>query len=292
MPKGASSCEIRALRLILIRPLEGSSLVQSELLWADRRVPAALNAVCEQRPLIHCLTNIVVASYTANVLLAVGASPAMIENAEESGVFAKMADAVLVNLGTLSTERELAMRLAAAAADESGRPWVLDPVAVGVLSHRTAFAAELLTLRPAVVRGNASEVMSLAGVGEGGRGVDSLSSSEDARDAAVEIARSWRCVVAVSGVVDYVTDGADAVNIPGGSPLMTQVTGLGCALGALIAAFVAVDTDVLIATAAASAVLATAGERAARGNPGPGTFAVSLLDEIGALTHEANPRLL
>ena len=248
---------------------------------------AALNAVREQRALVHCLTNIVAASYTANVLLAVGASPAMIDHAEESGAFAAMADAVLVNLGTLSAERELAMRLAATEADEAGRPWVLDPVAVGVLSHRTAFASELLKLRPTVVRGNASEVMSLAGFGEGGRGVDSLASSDEARHAAGELARSQCCVVAVSGVVDYITDGVDAVNVPGGSPLMTRVTGLGCALGALIAAFVSVDEDVLFATAAASAVFATAGERAAQGNPGPGTFAVSFLDELGALTDEA-----
>jgi hydroxyethylthiazole kinase len=259
----------------------------TELCWADPRVPAALGSVCEQRPLVHCLTNIVVAGYTANVLLAVGASPAMIENVEEAGAFAAMADAVLVNLGTLSAERELAMRLAAAAADESGRPWVLDPVGVGVLMHRREFAAQLLKLRPAVVRGNASEVMSLAGFGQGGRGVDSLASSEEARTAAGELARSCRCVVAVSGVVDRVTDGENAFDVPGGSPLMTRVTGLGCALGALIAAFAAVGDDVLFATAAASAVLAAAGERAAQGNPGPGTFAVLLVDELGALTREA-----
>ncbi len=275
------------LELITHAPNEGTSPLPTELFWADRRVPAVLNAVREQRALVHCLTNVVVANYTANVLLAVGASPAMIEHVEESGAFAAIADAVLVNLGTLSAERELAMRLAAAAADESGRPWVLDPVAVGVLSHRTAFTLELLKLHPTVVRGNASEVMSLAGFGGGGRGVETLASTDEARQAAGELARSRRCVVAVSGAVDYITDGVDAVNVPGGSPMMTRVTGLGCALGALIAAFVAVDEDVLFATAAASAVFATAGERAAQGNPGLGTFAVSLLDELGALTDEA-----
>lgn len=255
----------------------------TELSWVDRRVPAMLHDVAERRPLVHCLTNIVVAGFTANVLLAVGASPAMVENVEESGPFAATAGAVLVNLGTLSTEREVAMRSAASAASASGRPWVLDPVAAGALAHRTGFAAELLEMRPAVVRGNASEIMSLTGAGAGGRGVDSLAGSAQALVAAGDLARRHGCVVAVSGVSDYVTDGTDVIEVPGGDPLMTRVTGVGCALGALIAAFVAVGTDVMLAAAAASAVLATAGERAASGSPGPGSFAVALLDQLAAL---------
>lgn len=255
----------------------------TELTWSDRRVPAALREVREQQPLIHCLTNIVVAQFTANVLLAVGASPAMVENAQESGAFAAAAAAVLVNLGTLSAEREVAMRAAAASADKQRRPWVLDPVGVGALAHRTAFAAELLELHPAVVRANASEVMSLAGSEVAGRGVDSLAQSEEALDAAKVLARARDCVVATSGEVDYVTDGIEVVEIPGGSVLLTRITGTGCALGALVAAFVAIENDVLFATSAASAVLKFAGERAACGKPGLGTFAVALIDELGKL---------
>jgi len=263
--------------------------MHSELSWADRRVAGALAEVGTRRPLVHCLTNIVVAGFTANVLLAVDASPAMVENAEESGAFAAVAGAVLVNLGTLSGEREVAMRSASAAAHGGGRPWVLDPVAVGALAHRTALAADLLELRPTVVRANASEVMGLTGAGPGGRGVDSLSGSDEALDHARELARTHGCVVAVSGVVDYVTDGTDVVAVPGGDPLMTRVTGVGCALGALVAAFAAVDDDPLFAAAAASAVFAVAGERAARGGPGPGTFAVAMLDELGALADGVSP---
>jgi hydroxyethylthiazole kinase len=255
----------------------------SELTWSDLRVQSVLREVGAARPLVHCLTNVVVAGFTANVLLAVEASPAMVENVEESGPFAAIAAAVLVNLGTLSMEREVAMRAAVTAAGVARHPWVLDPVAVGALAHRTRFAAELLASRPAVVRGNASEVMSLAGSGPGGRGVDTQASSEQAIDAARALARSAGCVVAVSGMVDFVTDGSTVVAVPGGSPLMTKVTGVGCALGALVAAFVAVESDVLFATAAASAVLAAAGERAAVGRRGPGSFAVGLLDEIAAL---------
>jgi hydroxyethylthiazole kinase len=153
--------------------------------FTDPTVSAELGRVVERAPLVHCLTNIVAAGFTANVLLAIGASPAMVENAEESADFAAVADAVLVNLGTLSAEREQAMQAAATAADASGTPWVLDPVAVGALAHRTTLANELLGCHPAIVRGNASEVMSLAGVaGAAGKGVDSAAHSVVALDAA------------------------------------------------------------------------------------------------------------
>ncbi len=254
----------------------------------DEPVVDGLRAVSRGAPLVHCLTNIVVAGFTANVLLAVGASPAMVENAEESGPFAAVAGAVLVNLGTLSAERERAMRSAATSAAGAGRPWVLDPVAVGALAHRTTFAAELLDWGPAIVRGNPSEVMSLAGAGGGGRGVDSLAGSGEAVDAAQALSRARGCVVAVSGAVDYVTDGSTVIEVPGGDVLMTRVTGVGCALGALMAAFVAANGgDALGAAAGASAVLAAAGERAAQATRGPGSFAVALLDHLGALARAA-----
>src|ERR1035437_1637874 len=202
------------------RTSERTSLTVSSVTFADPAVAVGLRAVVDGAPLVHCLTNIVVAGFTANVLLAIGASPAMVENAEESGEFAAVASSVLINLGTLSAERERAMR-AAAAAHASGTPWVLDPVAVGALAHRTAVAKELLGSHPTVVRGNGSEVMSLAGVGgAAGKGVDSAAGSADALDAARWLARSAGCVVAVSGATDFVTDGTEVVAVPGGDPLM------------------------------------------------------------------------
>jgi hydroxyethylthiazole kinase len=258
--------------------------------FADPAVASVLGAVVDGAPLVHCLTNIVVAGFTANVLLAIGASPAMVENAEESGEFAAVAGAVLVNLGTLSAERERAMQAAAAAANASGTPWVLDPVAVGALAHRTELARELLRSHPTVIRGNGSEVMSLAGVRDAaGKGVDSAAGSADALEAARWLARSAGCVVAVSGATDFVTDGTEVVGVPGGHILMTRVTGVGCALGAVMAACCAVDRRPLVAAVTASAVLAAAGERAAAGHPGPGTFAVRLLDALSALAEEVRP---
>ncbi len=258
----------------------------TEPTWAP-----SLRAVATESPLVHCLTNIVVAGFTANVLLALGASPAMVENAEEAGPFAQVAGAVLVNLGTLSGEREAAMRAAAAAAEGASRPWVLDPVAVGALEHRTLLARELLGHGPTVIRGNASEIASLAGMaGAAGRGVDSKMGSGAAVGAARELARSSGAVVAVSGAVDYVTDGRQVLEVPGGDVLMTRVTGVGCALGAVMAALLAVVSDPLTAARDASAILKEAGSRAASPPPpGPGTFAVRLLDALGCLAREATP---
>jgi hydroxyethylthiazole kinase len=260
--------------------------------WGDQPVSEGLRAVSERQPLVHCLTNIVVAGFTANVLLAVGASPAMVENAEESAAFAAIAGGVLVNLGTLSAERERAMSAAAASAADAGVPWVLDPVAVGALAHRTTFAVGLLAHTPTIVRGNPSEILSLAAAAgavdpagsRGGRGVDSLAGSTEALDAAGALAKAHGCAVAVSGATDFVTDGSEFLEIPGGDPLMTRVTGVGCALGALMAAMAATnDGDGLAAAGGACAVFAAAGERAAAETDRPGSFAVALIDHLAGL---------
>lgn len=258
-----------------------------QVLWPDDQVLLDLATVARHAPLIHCLTNTVAANFTANALLAVGASPAMVEHETEAQELATVAGALLVNVGTVSESTAAAMIAATVAAQGAGTPWVLDPVAVGVLGFRGLLARELLTSAPTVVRGNASEVLSLAGAAGGGRGVDSTVDSAGVIAPAREFARRRGNVVAVSGVVDYITDGDTVIAVPGGDPMMSQVTGVGCVLGALISAFLAVNPEPLTAAASASAVLAAAGERAARGVPGPGTFAVRLIDELHVLTQTA-----
>jgi hydroxyethylthiazole kinase len=208
----------------------------------------------------------------------------MVENSEESAEFAQVADAVLVNFGTLSPDRVTAMRAAVAAAGRAGTPWVLDPVAVGALGYRTRLAAELVTGGPAVVRGNASEILSLAGAaGAAGRGVDSTTASGDALEQAAELARRVGTVVAVSGAVDYLSDGTRVLEVHSGHPMMTRVTGVGCALGALVAACCAVESSPLIAAGAATTILTVAAEVAAAASDGPGSFAVKLLDVLYGL---------
>ena len=182
------------------------------------------------------MTNDVVQTFTANVLLAIGASPAMVIDPDEASQFAAIADALLINVGTLTVERAAAMRAAARSAQQAGKPWALDPVAVGALTLRTEFCRELLALQPAAVRGNASEIMALAGMSGGGRGVDTTDTAAAALPAAQALARQLNTVVAVTGEVDYVTDGQRTRAVTGGDPLMTRVVGTGCALSAVVAA--------------------------------------------------------
>lgn len=242
-----------------------------------------LEELRRRAPLVQCITNAVVTGFTANSLLALGASPAMADLPGEAGVFAAIASATLVNLGTPGVEQRDGAREAIAA----GGRWVLDPVAVGPLPVRTAFAAEIVALRPSIIRGNASEILALAGLGAGGRGVDAVDGADDALDAAKELALRTGAAVAVSGPVDLVTDGVAVVRITGGHPLLTRVTGGGCALGAVMAAFLGASDDTpgaaLRAAVAGSVVWGLAAEHAASASAGPGSFAVALLDAVSAL---------
>ena len=243
----------------------------------------ALKALRDRPPLVQCLTNIVVAGWTANVLLAVGAAPAMVDNPQEAGEFAAIAGGLLINLGTPYDETTRAMHLAVAGASQSGTPWVLDPVAAGALGWRTNVAHQLLHHgRPAITRGNASEILALAG-GEGGRGVESIDSPEFAVAVAKDLAQQQHSVIAVSGPTDHITDGSQVARLSNGHPWLTRVTGVGCALGALMAAFAAVVPDALVAAAAATATLTVAADSAAKETRGPGSFAVTLLDELSLL---------
>jgi len=250
-------------------------------------VATILERLRTRRPLVHCLTNHVVKGFTANVLLALGAAPAMVEHPEEAEQFAGMADALLVNVGTLDEAQMAAMRRAVPSAKEAGRPWVFDPVAVGPLGVRTRFAAEILAQKPTVIRGNASEVMALAGLAGGGRGVDSGAESTAARDAARTLAQQTGGAVLVTGPVDYILDTSREAAVANGHPLMTRVTGVGCAMGAINAACAAVADSPFDACVATAVLLGIAGERAAAAAARPGSFAVALLDALDALDADA-----
>ena len=250
-------------------------------------VGALLSELRTRTPLVHSITNLVVTNSTANALLALGASPAMVEGVEEVAEFAAIAGALVINLGTMDAGRAASMRLAAEAARAAGTPWVLDPVAVGALSYRSQVAVDLLAFSPAVVRGNASEIIALArlsgtvqGAATGGRGVDSIVQAEAALDAAQALARTHRCVVVASGATDYVTDGRRTIGVNNGHTMMTRVTGLGCTATALIGACLAVTPDALTAAVAGMVFTGLAGEMAAELAPGPGSLQVSLIDAL------------
>jgi len=254
---------------------------------APQRFAEALRSLRERAPLVQCLTNIVVANFTANVLLAAGCAPAIVDNAQEAEGFAAISAGVLVNLGTPYQETAQAMRAAVRGAHGAGVPWVLDPVAAGAVLWRTSIALELLAgLPPTIVRGNGSEILALAG-GSGGKGVESTAGADQAVEVAALLARERHTVVAVSGAVDQITDGVRLVRIANGHPHLTRVTGAGCALGALMAGFAGVTDDALLAAAAATALLTVAADEAARASHGPGSFAVALIDQLHLLTPEA-----
>lgn len=231
-------------------------------------------------PLTHCMTNDVVQTFTANVLLALGASPAMVIEAEEAEQFAKIADALLINVGTLTALRAQSMRRAIESAVAADKPWTLDPVAVGALSFRTHFCQQILRLKPAAIRGNASEILALAGMSAGGRGVDTTDSAATALPAAQALARQTNAIVAVTGEVDYITDGQRTRTVPGGDPLMTRVVGTGCALSAVVAASCSLPGDRLDNVAAACGMMKRAGTLAGQQSRGPGSFAAAFIDAL------------
>lgn len=249
----------------------------------DHTTTDLLTRLREQRPLVQCLTNTVVSTFTANVLLAVGASPAMTDVPQEAGPFAQIADGMLINLGTPAPSQQLAMREAVAARSAAGLGWVLDPVAIGALRLRTDLAHDLTAYGPTVVRGNASEVLALARAGDGGRGTDSTVEADQAVPAAQRLAATTGGAVAVSGAVDELVDADRRVRSATGTPLLTQITGGGCALGAVLAAFLAVADEPLDAAVAGTACYTVAAQQAAQDAAGPGSFAVALLDRLAGL---------
>jgi len=253
----------------------------------DRLDLHALHQFRTRSPLTHCMTNDVVQTFTANVLLALGASPAMVIEPEEAEQFAGIADALLVNVGTLSAPRAQAMRRAIESALAAGKPWTLDPVAVGALAYRTRFCQQILSLNPAAIRGNASEILALAGMSAGGRGVDTTDTASSALPAALALARQTNAIVAVTGEVDYVTDGQRTQTITGGDVIMTRVVGTGCALSAVVAASCSLPGDRLDNVAAACGLMKRAGSVAVEHSRGPGSFASAFIDALWNLEAQA-----
>lgn len=250
-------------------------------------IAAVVDAVRVATPLTQCLTNSVVTGFTANVLLAVGASPAMVDSLEEGPIFAGIADGLLINVGTVNAATVEAMLATAASRAAAGRSWCLDPVAVGTLPVRTKLARDLLEYRPDVVRGNASEVLGLIGETGAGRGVDAGDEVDSALDVAARLAERTGGAVAVSGEIDAVVSAeSPTLRIANGHQLMTKVTGVGCALGAIVAAYLPVARTPHLAAAAATAALTLAAEEAARRAGGPGSFAVELLDALARVESE------
>lgn len=246
-----------------------------------------LAAVRSQKPLVHNITNYVVMNFTANALLAIGASPVMAHAFDEVEEMVALAGALVLNIGTLRPDWVEAMIRAAQKANALGRSVVLDPVGAGATTLRTSAAKEILAkTKVAIVRGNASEVLALADPGVVTRGVDAVHGVDAAAQAAETLAQSLESTLAITGPVDRITDGIREVRVENGHPLLSSVTGTGCAATATIGAFAAVDNDPLSAAATALAFFGLAGETAARKASAPGSFATALVDALYTITPE------
>jgi hydroxyethylthiazole kinase len=245
-----------------------------------RRCGDLLRVLRVKRPLVHNITNAVAMDISANALLALGASPAMVMAPEEVEDFAAVADCLVANIGTLSADSIKAMRLAAVAMNRQGKPWVLDPVACGATPFRLAAANALLSLKPTVIRGNPGEIAALSGVAGASRGVDTVITAAEVTKDAAALAGLTGVVVAMTGETDYVAAGETMLTVAGGAAIMPYVTALGCSLSASVAAFLAVTADPVEASVAAMSVFGVVGARAARESAGPASFRTAFIDGL------------
>lgn len=244
-----------------------------------------LKRIRDEKPLIHNITNYVVMNFTANTLLAMGASPVMAHAVDEVEEMVSLAKALVINIGTLSDPWIEAMLLAGKRAGRLGIPVILDPVGSGATSLRTdAFKKMIRELNLTIVRGNASEILSVASAEITTKGVDAVHNVEEASSTARRMAREIKCVVAITGPVDLITDGEKVVRCRNGHPMLRYVTGTGCAATATIAAFAAVTKDPVEAASAGLAFFGLAGEMAAEKAKSPGSFMVSLVNSLYDIT--------
>ena len=225
------------------------------------RVASVLARVAETRPRVQCLTNTVAQNITANMLLAFGAIPSMAIHVDEVAAMAEGAGAILINIGTINAESELAIPKLLEVARDRGKPVVFDPVFVELSPLRRHIAGQVLRLPDILVRGNSTEMAALS----------------------FDLAAAKGVTRVTTGKVDRIESGQASFAVAHGHPLMTRVTGIGCAAGALIAACCAVETDKAVAAAAALTAYGIAGEIAAERCRGPGSFEVELIDAVAAM---------
>ena len=250
-----------------------------------KRAADNLRALRRDKPLIHNITNFVVMNYTANALLAAGASPVMAHAENEVEEMVRLAGALVLNIGTLTDTWLAAMLKAGREASHRGIPIVLDPVGAGATRLRTGAAGEILReTKVRIVRGNASEILALSDDAARTKGVDAVHRIDQIAADAASLADSLNTTLAITGPVDLITDGQRVFRVANGHPLMPYVTGTGCSATALVAAFGAVDDDPVTAAATGLAFFGLAGELAGAVADGPGSFMIALLDALYYLT--------
>ncbi|WP_083827576.1 hydroxyethylthiazole kinase [Rickettsiella massiliensis] len=248
--------------------------LNSATLFAD------LDKIRKTNPLIHNLSNLVVMPIIANLLLALGASPIMAHAPEELVEIVTLSKALVINIGTLDKNWLRSIEIAQEIARQTKIPIVFDPVGASASRYRLEAACEILERGVTVLRGNASEIMSLVNMNICSKGVDSLHQSDEARLAALELTKHYHCTVAISGKTDWIISEKSCYSLDYGTPLFTKVVGMGCSLTAIIASFLAVHADPVLATAHAVALFTLCGQFAATKTSSPGHFYNELLDIV------------
>lgn len=246
-------------------------------------ISATLKKVREVNPLVHNITNVVVTNFTANGLLALGASPVMAYAPEEVADMAKIAGALVLNIGTLNSREIESMIIAGKAANENGVPVIFDPVGAGATPFRTKTAKRLMEeLKISVIRGNAAEIANVAGLDWEIKGVDAGASNGNTMELAIQTAQKLNTVVVITGKDDIISDGNHTFVVHNGHPLQTKVTGTGCLLTSVIGAFAAVEKDFVLAATAALVFYGVAAEIAVEKeiDKGPGSFQIEFLNQL------------
>ncbi|MBR1645343.1 MAG: hydroxyethylthiazole kinase [Selenomonadaceae bacterium] len=249
----------------------------------------AVDEAREKNPLAPSITNTVTQDFVANAQLAVGGAAAMMYLPDECESIVKVAQAFYINMGTAMPFYEETLPRAAKACFDEKKPWVLDPVGIGMSELRTKLLLQLKEFKPSIIRGNASEIIALANLwglitttGGQVRGVESTEKVSAAKVAAVSLAKFTGGTVAVSGEEDLITDSKQVILCAGGSELFTKITGSGCALGGVMAVYAAV-ADPFIAAMAATVMFNFAGSKAAAEVNAPASFKVKFLDNLYTL---------
>ena len=244
------------------------------------QISKTLNLVVKAKPLVLNLTNYVTQDFIANALLAIGAAPLMTESDEELEELVSISSSININIGTLNDAFIERCRKAIICAKRYQKPIIFDPVGSGASFIRTKTAQEFIKYVD-IVRGNASEIISLQKDRKGETlGVESTNSTVEAKDIAKEIAKKYGVTVVVSGPVDFITDEERNLEIVFGSPLMSQVTGMGCVLTAVVAAFRGVLNDSFESARFATSYFSLCGQIAAKQAKAPGTFRAAFIDAL------------
>ena len=259
------------------------------------KAASIVDTVREKNPLVDCITNVITVNDCANILLAFGASPAMCEAFDETYEFTKISGALYINFGTYHKEQEAAAIQAALAAKQAEIPVVIDPVGCAAIPRRIPILNHLHEIAKIdLIKGNMGEIMALGGRAANVKGVDSNGDIPGIEEAAMDVAKQYRCVVAATGKADLITDGNHIVRVHNGVELLTKITGAGCMVGALCAATAAaeaacaaakrIDSDMFSAALAGIMAMGIAGELAAEKASLPGSYRVALIDSIFTVT--------